>query len=118
VVNWLRSLEESALYLSVLSIGEFHKGIAKLKDASRREKLRAWVDIELAARFQGRILSIDERIASLWGRICGEAERRGQKLPVIDSLIGATALVHGLTVASRNTADIARTGAQVFNPWS
>jgi len=118
VVNWLRSLEDSALYLSVLSLGEFHQGIAKLREGSKRERLQAWVDIELAGRFQGRILTVDQRIASLWGRICGEAERKGEKLPVIDGLIGATALVHGLTVASRNTAVIARTGARVFNPWS
>ena len=118
VVDWLRSMEESALYLSVLSLGEIHKGIAKLKDGSKRERLQAWVEVELAGRFRGRILTIDERTASLWGRICGEVERRGEKLPVIDSLIGATALVHGLTVASRNAPDIGRTGAKVFNPWS
>jgi predicted nucleic acid-binding protein len=75
------------------------------------------VDDELAGRFRGRVLSIDERVANLWGKISGEAEKKGKRLPVIDGLIGATALVHGLTVASRNTADIARTGARVFNPW-
>jgi predicted nucleic acid-binding protein len=54
----------------------------------------------------------------VWGRISGEAERQGRKLPVIDGLIGATAMAHGLTVATRNTDDIARTGARVFNPWT
>jgi len=60
---------------------------------------------------------VTEEVASLWGRISGEAEAKGMKLPVIDALLGATALVHELTVVTRNTADIERTGAAVFNPW-
>jgi len=60
---------------------------------------------------------VTEEVTSTWGRVAGEAEAEGKKLPVIDALLGATALVHGLTVATRNTADIARTGAPVFNPW-
>jgi predicted nucleic acid-binding protein len=117
VVAWLDSIEESLIHLSVLTLGEFYKGIAKLNDSRKRERLQSWVDDELAGRFRGRVLSIDERVANLWGKISGEAEKKGKRLPVIDGLIGATALVHGLTVASRNTADIARTGARVFNPW-
>jgi len=117
VVAWLDSLEETLIHLSVLTLGEFHKGIAKLNDSRKRQRLQSWVDDELAGRFRGRVLSIDERVANLWGKISGEAEKKGKRLPVIDGLIGATALVHGLTVASRNTADIARTGARVFNPW-
>src|SRR5262245_9460387 len=118
VLDWIESVEETFLHLSVLTLGELQKGIAKLGDRRKREQLQDWVELELAGRFEGRVLPIDERIANLWGRICGEAEKRGERLPVIDSLLGATALVHGLTVASRNAADISRTGAQVFNPWS
>jgi hypothetical protein len=117
VIAWLEGVEESLLYLSVLTIGEIEKGIAKLGDRPKAAKLERWLEEELTARFAGRLLPIDLEVASRWGRVCGEAERRGEKLPVIDSLIGAAALVYGLTVATRNVRDISRTGAAVFNPW-
>jgi predicted nucleic acid-binding protein len=118
VAGWLGAVDEALLHVSVLTLGELRKGIAKLADARRREKLEQWLEVDLAARFQGRVLPVTEQVAMVWGRISGEAERQGRKLPVIDGLIGATAMAHGLTVATRNTDDIARTGARVFNPWT
>ncbi|MBI4604280.1 MAG: type II toxin-antitoxin system VapC family toxin [Planctomycetes bacterium] len=117
VLRWMDAQDEPLLYVSVLTLGELRKGIVKLNDPRRREKLERWVEVDLAGRFQGRVLAVTERVAVLWGGICGEAEKRSEPLPVIDSLIGATAIAHSLTVATRNTADISRTGARVFNPW-
>jgi len=56
-------------------------------------------------------------VAATWGRLLGTAERQGKKLPVMDSLIAATAITHNLTVVTRNTRDLERCQAKVFNPW-
>lgn len=117
VVAWIGGVEDDLLALSVLTIGELQKGVAKLPQGDHRKKLARWIDEDLRLRFQGRVLPVTEEVAEAWGRLSGEAEAKGAKLPVIDALLGATALVHGLTVATRNTTDIARTGAAIFNPW-
>jgi len=117
VLAWLDRQEETSLYLSVLTFGELHKGIGKLPVSPRRDKLQRWVDNDLAERFAGRILPLDLAVACAWGDLQGLAERGGTRLPVMDSLIAATAMVHGLTVATRNTVDLVRCQAAVFNPW-
>jgi len=118
VIEWLKRTEEASLYLSVLTIGEIEKGIAKLPASSRREKLETWVRRDLAERFRERLLAIDAMVAATWGRLAGEAEARGEPLPVIDGLIAATSLAHDLTVATRNIGDFERCGARCFNPWT
>lgn len=117
VIEWLKRTDEASLYLSVLTIGEIEKGIAKLPESSRREKLETWVRRDLADRFRERLLAIDGTVAATWGRLAGEAEARGEPLPVIDGLIAATSLAHDLTVATRNIGDFERCGARCFNPW-
>jgi len=117
VVNWIRERDEEGLFLSVITIGELEKGIAKLPDSTKRATLEQWVRRELADRFHGRLLSIDAGIAARWGTMVGRSEAHGQPLPVIDSLIAATSLQHDLTVVTRNTDDLERCGARCFNPW-
>jgi toxin FitB len=118
VVAWLAGREEASLLLSVLTFGELQKGIEKLPTSRRRTSLQAWLDHDLRQRFAGRVLDVTEEVALLWGRMQGEAERRGQTLPVIDSLLAATALTHGLVVVTRNEADLGRTGVRVVDPWA
>lgn len=118
VTAWVSRTQEHLLYLSVLTLGELRKGIVKLQDRRRREKLERWLAEDLLPRFEERVLPVSTEVASKWGEIAGEAERRGASLPVIDALIGATALAHALTVVTRNTRDIERTGAKVLDPWS
>jgi predicted nucleic acid-binding protein len=79
--------------------------------------LQDWIDVDLRARFVGRILPVNEHIASAWGTITGAAEQRGEKLPAIDSLLAATALVHHLTVATRNIVGLQRCQVPVVDPW-
>jgi hypothetical protein len=117
VVNWLGGQDEDALYLSVLTLGELEKGISKLKASARRDRLRTWVSRDLTARFAHRFLSIDARVAERWGALTGDSEKRGIPLPVIDSLIAATALEHGLTVVTRNVDDFERCGVACVDPW-
>jgi len=78
VVEWVRRQDETALFLSVVTIGEIEKGIARLERSRRKQLLRDWVDNKLSRRFSGRILSFDYETASRWGRISGEAGRKGK----------------------------------------
>jgi len=118
VMEWLENCDEDLLYISVLTLGEIQKGIAKLSDSMRKQHIQKWLDADLRDRFEGRILPITEDIALSWGVIQGEAESKGAPIPTIDSLIGATALAYNLCVVTRNENDIQRTGAHVLNPWN
>jgi toxin FitB len=117
VIAWLDECDEQSLFLSVLTIGELQKGISKLADGVKKEKLQDWVEHDLADRFAGRLLDVDMDTALAWGKLQGEAEQKGEKLPVMDSLIAATAASHGLFVVTRNTKDLERCQAKVFDPW-
>jgi hypothetical protein len=117
VLLWLENQDETVLFLSVLTIGELQKGISRLPDSPKKLELQGWVSNNLVARFEGRLLSIDVEVAAAWGRLLGAAERQGKKLPVMDSLIAATAITHNLTVVTRNARDMERCQAKVFNPW-
>ncbi len=117
VISWLDEQDEQKLFLSVLNLGELQKGISKLTDGAKKDELQAWVALDLVERFAGRILDIDLATALCWGKLQGEAERAGDKLPVMDSLIAATATAHGLVVVTRNVRDMKRCQARTLNPW-
>lgn len=117
VLKWVEGCDEEAFFLSVMTIGEIQKGIAKIKDKNRKSIIQRWLDHELRDRFVDRILLITEGVALAWGIIQGEAECKGNSIPAIDGLIGATAIAHNLTVVTRNEKDIAKTGARILNPW-
>jgi len=113
---WFAQIPEGADFVSVLTLGELEKGITKLASSRRRAALERWFG-DLRDRFSGRILTVDEPVALEWGRITARAEKGGNPLLSIDALIAATAIVHGLAVVTRNTSDIARTGAPIIDPW-
>jgi predicted nucleic acid-binding protein len=116
VIDWITITDESILHISVLTLGEIRKGIA-LVAGRRRVSLESWLEHELASRFSGRILPIDQSIADRWGRISAAARSRGTPLPVVDGLLAATALHFNLTVVSRDTSYAAVAGLDFFNPW-
>ncbi len=117
VMEWMEAVDETMLYLSVLTLGEIRKGVAALTRGKRRARLEAWLETDLQARFAGRIVPIDATVADRWGSVAAQAERKGRPLPVIDGLLAATALHHDLTVVSRNLVDFANVQVRVFNPW-
>ncbi len=117
VVRWIKSEEEGNLFISVLTLGELHKGIEKLPESKRKEELHNWVGNDLKERFLNRIIDIDMRVAMMWGKIQGMAERVGRSMPAIDSLIAATGLIHHLTVVTRNTSDMKESGVALLDPW-
>jgi predicted nucleic acid-binding protein len=116
-MDWMRSADESLLYLSVLTLGEIRKGAAILPQSKRRTHLESWLEFDLQVRFSGRILAIDNPVADRWGWLTAESERKGRPLAAIDGLLAATALQHGLTIVSRNVTDFASTNAPILNPW-
>jgi predicted nucleic acid-binding protein len=114
VLEWMEAADESLLYLSVLTLGEIRKGVAGLPQGKCRTHLDT--ELDLQARFSGRILSIDRPVADRWGLLAAEAKRKGKALSAIDGLLAATALHHNLTMVSRNVGDFAHTHAPVLNP--
>jgi len=117
VTAWIEGTDESLLYLSVLTLGEIRRGIATLPQSRRRATLGAWLEKDLRARFEDRILVIDHEVADRWGLLTAAARNGGIVLPVIDGLLAATALEHNLTLVTRDTGQIPSMGVAVFNPW-
>lgn len=113
VISFLSSAEPSTLYISVLTLGELRKGVAlkKRSDKDAAKKIAAWVD-GLEFSFGDRILGIDAATASLWGKLSAQRPR-----PVIDTLLAATAIVHELTLVTRNTGDVQDIDLELLNPW-
>ena len=83
-------------------------------DVERRQALLDWLETDLPVFFHGRVLAITMEVADRWSRVVAAA---GRQLPAIDSLLAATALVHDLTVVTRNTRDVNGLGVSVLNPW-
>jgi hypothetical protein len=118
VRKWIGAQDESTLFLSILTLAEYEKGIHNLPETdSRRPRLRAAV-AALEARFQGRVLPLSDAVIHRWGVISGETKRATKRSPsVIDTLLAATAIEYGLYFATRNRQDVIRSGATPFNPW-
>jgi len=114
VVSWFRDVPDTALHLSVLTLGELRKGVETLADARRKERLRVWLENDLAEWFGDRLLPVTAAVADRWGRLLAGA---GRPVPAVDSLLAATALHHGLRMVTRNTQDFAFPGLEVVNPW-
>jgi len=114
VVTWFKDVPDHSLYLSTLTLGEIRHGVEKIKNEQRREKLRLWLEYDLPEWFEGRIKSIDCKVAECWGRLQAQAKRT---LPAIDSLIAATAIQFGLTLVTRNVADFDLSNLELINPW-
>ena len=117
VEKWLRDADDGQLHLSVISIGEIFKGIEILPESKRRRQLQEWVEDKLRPWFEGRIPPVTEAVAKRWGILEGECQTKGTPVRVADGLIAATALVHGLTVVTRNMRDFRRLGVHLIDPW-
>ena len=117
VVNWLESVDEDRLFISVVTLTEIQKGIVKLDEGPRRQAFQTWLDKDLSARFKGRILGLSQEVALEWGVLLGSNERKGDKLPLIDSLLASTAIQYNLTLVTRNTNDFGRMPVRLINPW-
>jgi predicted nucleic acid-binding protein len=116
VVRVISALPDQYLYVSVLTVGEIVKGIALLDESKKKRDLKAWL-LGLETQFEERILGIDAETAEIWGQSTAAAALNGISIPAVDGLIAATAVRHGLTVATRNIRHFQECGAKVINPW-
>jgi len=115
VIEWFETVEPTELFLSVVTVGEIRRSIAKLR-ARRQHRKAAAIESWLAAtkdQFADRLAPITAEVAEEWGN-CGARV----PVPMADGLIGATARVHGWTVVTRNTKDFQATGARPLNPFT
>ena len=118
VKAWAAAQDEARLFLSVLTLGEYDKGIAKLAEGNPDRIRFAEARDRLEARFEGRVLALSDRVVRRWGVLSGTIQREsGHPPPVIDTLFAATAIEQDLCFVTRNVKDVARTGAAIFNPW-
>lgn len=114
VLDWFEKHPRRTLYLSVLTLGEIRKGIAKMPPGQRRDALDHWLEQDLAVYFSGRLLPVDAATADAWGQLSARVQR---PLPAIDGLLAATAIRHGMSLVTRNTHDFEDLGLSVINPW-
>ena len=116
VVDWLSSTPTERLYLSVITIGEVRKGLTKLPDSKRKDRLANWLNT-LLEDYQNRIYPINLTVAENWGIIQGNAEKSGKPKSSLDSLIAAIAYTHNLILVTRNGRDFEASNLPIQNPW-
>lgn len=114
VQAWSEQVRASTLFLSAITILELEQGVLlrERRDPGQGQHLRRWLDARVMPAFTGRILPFDETVARRCARL-HVPDRQGER----DAMIAATALVHGMSVVTRNTTDFQPTGVAVVNPW-
>ena len=114
VAAWTESVDAADIFISAITIMELELGVLSIerKDGAQGAMLRAWLDQHVLPEFSGRTLPIDTAIAQRCARL-HVPDKRGER----DALVAATALVHGMTVATRNVADFKPTEVKIINPW-
>ncbi len=113
VSSWFAGIEEGSIYLSVLVTGEIRKGIElkRIKDHAQALLLEQWL-VKIETYYSGRIFALDAETCDIWGKL-----NAIRPLPVIDSLLAATAIQHDLTLVTRNVQDVENTSVRLLNPF-
>ncbi|GAA3657728.1 type II toxin-antitoxin system VapC family toxin [Microbacterium marinilacus] len=111
---WMSARAEDEIAISVITVLELDVGVrrAERRDPASGARLRVWLDDAVRPLFAGRILPVDERVA-----LAAAGFQAPDPMPQMDALIAATALVHGVTLVTRNVKDVERTGIAILNPW-
>ena len=114
VVAWLKATDPSTTFISAITVFELELGVVRVarRDPDQGAILRRWLDNVVKPGFAGRVLAMDARVATACAAL-----HVPDPVSERDGWIAATALVHGLTVVTRNVADFAITGALLFTPW-
>ncbi len=114
VAAWARAIDPSEAYISAITVHELEVGVLRMerRDLATGAVLRAWLREAVTAAFEGRMLPVDAAVATRAARL-----QVPDPCPKFDALIAATALVHGMTVVTRNVADFAPMGVRLLNPW-
>lgn len=117
VMEWLATADEDRLFLSVVTLAELRYGVERLPVGRKSAQLQEWLETELAVRFEGRVVVVDEAVAATWGKLLAKADAAGRPLGAMDGFLAATATVHQMTLVTRNEMDFAAAAIKTFNPW-
>ena len=114
VRNWFETISDDQLYISVLTLGEIRQGIEQIKrrDVQAAAALEVWLT-QIKAESMKLVLPVTQEITDCWGII-----NVPDKMPAIDGLLAATALIHDLTLVTRNIRDVERSGVKLYNPFN
>lgn len=116
VARWFEANRAGEFFISALTLGELQQGVELARDAVSRNVLQRWL-VSVRALYQGRVIPFGSDEALAWGTLYAPLRIAGNPPAVIDSMIGATAALHGLTVVTRNVSDFAPLGVEVASPW-
>jgi tRNA(fMet)-specific endonuclease VapC len=117
VVDYILTLDEKTLFLSVITIGEIKSGIEKLDNGHKKKTLLHWLENDLLIRFKDRVVSVDISVMLKWAEIHQKLRKQGTPLPVMDSLIGATCKVNNMTLITRNEKDFKHIDIEIINAF-
>ncbi len=118
VVSWLRTVNEDQTFLSVVTITELRYGIERMTPGARKKRVDNWLQKELLARFEGRLLPVDLAIAEECGRLIARCQAKGRPIDARDAFIAATSEVYGLTLVTRNVSHFQSAVKALFTPWA
>ncbi|MCV0396446.1 MAG: type II toxin-antitoxin system VapC family toxin [Rhizobiaceae bacterium] len=116
-IGWIDAQAVETLFLSAITVAELRFGIASLPAGKRRERMRARLEREVLPAFAGRILPFDTEASETYALIMAGAREKGRAIARADGYIAATASLHGLSVATRDTSPFEAAGVAVINPW-
>ena len=117
VVSWFAEIDEDRVFLSVATLAEIRRGVEAMPAGRRRDRLATWLADELLARFEGRILTIDQHVALWWGVVMARTQKAGLTMGTMDAFIAATAQVYSLTLVTRDVGDFRASGIELMDPW-
>lgn len=118
VIDFVKQQPIQSLFISTVTFAEIRYGIEVLDDPVRRAELKDWLTLKVRPMFAGRILEVSEDIMFKWRLLVDVGRKQGHTFTQPDLIIAATAIVHGMTVVTRDTSDYKLTRALVFNPWT
>ena len=117
VVAFVAAQPLEQLYVSTVTLAEIRFGIERVADATKRAELHAWLTHKVRPMFEQRILPVSEDVMFKWRLLVEDGRKTGHAFSQPELIIAATALHHGLTVVTRDTADYAKARVDLLNPW-
>jgi len=118
VLDFVTSLDENDVYLSVITIGEIKFGIQKVQNQTKKEQLLLWLENDLLQRFKGKIVDIDTETMLTWGELNQHLQSIGRVIPIVDSLIASSCVSKDFTLITRNIKDFYNFDLEIINPFS
>lgn len=117
IKNWFESKDENQFFISVVTIAELSDGIERLPSSKKKNVLKDWFHGDVLSRFKDRILSIDEKVAKVWGQLNANLMKKGVTVGIQDLYIAAIAMTNNLTIVTLNLKDFKNANILIFNPW-